>query len=156
MDPSEWLLINRIVRFGETDAAGVVHFHHLLRWCHEAYEESLQRFGIAAAEVFPRPDISLVTALPIVHCSADFLRPMACGDLLTIQLKPRQLNERSFEIRYEFSSRMEGLEPIEALAYGLTRHRAVDSKTRKSCTIPSHITQWLIFPERLTGTASKS
>jgi hypothetical protein len=38
MRPDDWLLLCRTVRFGETDAAGVMHFHQLLRWCHEAYE----------------------------------------------------------------------------------------------------------------------
>ncbi|KKZ12242.1 MAG: hypothetical protein TE42_05280 [Candidatus Synechococcus spongiarum SP3] len=42
-----WLVIRRTVRFGETDPAGVVHFHYLLHWRHEAYEESLARFGVA-------------------------------------------------------------------------------------------------------------
>lgn len=52
MHPEDWLLLCRAVRFGETDAAGVTHFHQVLRWCHETYEESLERFGIQAAEVF--------------------------------------------------------------------------------------------------------
>ena len=43
-------MLCRSVRFGETDAdqgaAGVMHFQQLLRWCHEAYEESLERFGL--------------------------------------------------------------------------------------------------------------
>ena len=55
LDPSAWLLLCRTVRFGDTDGAGVMHFHQLLRWCHEAYEESLERFGIPADQVFPRP-----------------------------------------------------------------------------------------------------
>ena len=55
MRPDDWLLLCRTVRFGDTDAAGVVHFAQLLHWCHQAYEESLERFGVAAAEVFPTP-----------------------------------------------------------------------------------------------------
>jgi 1,4-dihydroxy-2-naphthoyl-CoA hydrolase len=51
--PPPWLRLERRVRFGDTDAAGVMHFHQLLRWCHEAWEESLERYGITAAAVFP-------------------------------------------------------------------------------------------------------
>ena len=65
MDPDSWLLLCRTVRFGDTDAAGVMHFHQLLRWCHEAYEESLERFGIAADEIFPAPGRTPAVALPI-------------------------------------------------------------------------------------------
>jgi 1,4-dihydroxy-2-naphthoyl-CoA hydrolase len=46
MKSSDFLLLCRSVRFGDTDAAGVMHFHQLLRWCHEAYEESLEIFGV--------------------------------------------------------------------------------------------------------------
>ena len=100
MTPDDWLLLCRSVRFGETDAAGVVHFAHLLRWCHEAYEESLERFGIPAAALFPTPGGAPAVALPIVHCQADFLRPLVCGDALTIRLAPQPLDGGGFEVRY--------------------------------------------------------
>ena len=53
--PASWPELERSVRFGDTDAAGVMHFHHLLRCCHEAYEESLERHGLSAGAGFPRP-----------------------------------------------------------------------------------------------------
>ncbi|MEY3545364.1 MAG: hypothetical protein RLZZ247_1521, partial [Cyanobacteriota bacterium] len=34
MNPESWLLLCRTVRFGDTDAAGVMHFPQLLHWCH--------------------------------------------------------------------------------------------------------------------------
>jgi 1,4-dihydroxy-2-naphthoyl-CoA hydrolase len=137
MDPAEWLLINRVVRFGETDAAGVMHFHHLLRWCHEAYEESLERFGIPAAEIFPQPGNITAVALPIVHCEADYLRPLACGDPLAIALGPRQRNEGSFEVTYRF--RRDGMETARALS----RHQAIDPVTRRASELLPSILRWL-------------
>ena len=95
-DPFPWLVIRRTVRFGETDPAGVVHFHHLLRWCHEAYEESLARFGMATEDVFANP----MAALPIVYCQARYHRPMGHGDVLSLHLACRQLDPTSFEIHY--------------------------------------------------------
>jgi 1,4-dihydroxy-2-naphthoyl-CoA hydrolase len=92
MDPNSWLLLCRTVRFGDTDAAGVLHFPRLLDWCHQAYEESLERFGLPASEIFPSPDHSPAVALPVVHCQADFLAPLVVGDPLAIQLEPRRLN----------------------------------------------------------------
>ena len=83
--PRHWLECQRTVRFGETDAAGVMHFHHLLRWCHEAYEESLEAFGVPTAAVFANRD----AAFPIIHCEADYRQPLRCGDRLVIHLKPR-------------------------------------------------------------------
>ncbi len=125
------------MRFGETDAAGVIHFHQLLRWCHEAYEESLERFGITASEVFPSPGCSPAVALPIVHCSADYRRPLQVGDPLAIALEPLRLDPGSFEIR--FAVRRDG----EEVARALTRHRAIDPLSRERCDLPPPIQRWL-------------
>ena len=136
-NPNDWLLLCRTVRFGDTDAAGVMHFHQLLRWCHEAYEESLERFGITAAAVFPYPGSSQAVALPIVHCSADYLAPLVCGDPLAIQLDPQHLDPSSFEVRYSFRS------GERDVARGLTRHLAIRSDTRQRCALPAAVNRWL-------------
>jgi 1,4-dihydroxy-2-naphthoyl-CoA hydrolase len=143
MDPSTWLLLCRTVRFGETDAAGVMHFHQVLRWCHEAYEESLERFGLPAAEVFPRPlwpgdqGAPATVALPIVHCSADYHRPLRVGDPLAIALEPNQLDAGQFEVSCRF------LRDRELVARGLTRHRAITTADRRPCALPEGIQRWL-------------
>jgi 1,4-dihydroxy-2-naphthoyl-CoA hydrolase len=140
MSPShaaDWLLLCRTVRFGDTDAAGVMHFHQLLRWCHEAYEESLERFGVAGTAIFPNPSRRLAVALPIVHASADYRRPLACGDPLAIELRPLQLDGGSFEIRYRF------LHDGQEAATGLTRHRAIDAASRRRTDLPAGIVGWL-------------
>ena len=137
MNPSSWLEFHRRVRFGDTDAAGVVYFAHLLRWCHEAYEESLEHFGVAAAEVFPTPGSLLEVALPIVHCSADYFSPMVCGDAITIRLEPVRLDLGSFEVRFSFTS------SDQTVAQGLTRHLAIENPSRRRCGLPTAINRWL-------------
>ena len=136
-NPNNWLLLCRTVRFGDTDAAGVMHFHQLLRWCHEAYEESLERFGVAAGDVFPTPAAMPEVALPIIHCSADFLAPLVCGDPLAIQLEPRRLDPGCFEVRSSFRS------GERDVARGLTRHLAIRSANRSRCPLPAAINRWL-------------
>lgn len=149
MATPSWLLLHRTVRFGDTDAAGVMHFHQLLRWCHEAYEESLEAFGVAPACVFPmaaadRPAglEAPAVALPIVHCSADFRRPLVCGDPLLIHLEPLRLDPGSFEVRYRFQRVRTGEEPQDA-ALGLTRHLAIEAANRLRCSLPDPIQRWL-------------
>ena len=137
MAPQPWLALTRTVRFGDTDAAGIVNFAKLLRWCHEAYEESLERFGVAAPEVFPTPGSMLEVALPIVHCSADYFRPLVCGDAITIRLEPVRLDLGSFEVRYSFTS------SEQAVAQGLTRHLAIETSSRRRCALPTAINRWL-------------
>lgn len=137
MNPSDWLLLCRTVRFGDTDAAGVMHFVQLLRWCHEAYEESLERFGLPADAIFPGQDHALEVALPIVHCHADYFRPLVCGDPLAIQLEPLRLDPGCFQLRYRFQR--DGVLVAEAL----TRHLAIRTMDRQRCPLPEPIQRWL-------------
>jgi len=142
--PQAWLALERTVRFGDTDAAGVMHFHQLLRWCHEAYEESLEGFGLPAASVFPGPPTQAgpaapqpSVALPIVHCSADYRRPLHTGERLQIRLEPRRLDPGCFEVLYRFHR--EG----EAVARGLTRHQAITLAGPQRCSLPEPVQRWL-------------
>ncbi len=151
MPSSSWLQLHRTVRFGDTDAAGVMHFHQLLRWCHEAYEESLETFGIPAAAIFPTPlrtaptrdsivSSPVRTALPIVHCQADFKAPLVCGDQLTITLSPQRLDAGCFEVGYSFRRREVASGPA---GLALTRHVAIDPVSRCRCDLPKAIGSWL-------------
>jgi 1,4-dihydroxy-2-naphthoyl-CoA hydrolase len=154
MRTDDWLLLCRTVRFGDTDGAGVMHFVRLLDWCHQAYEESLERFGIDAATLFPRLEQRPAVALPIVHCSADFRRPLHCGDPLAIRLVTRRLDPGCFEVRYHFSRMVPATSLTtsrpqtrhaeeEPVANGLTRHVAIDSQSRQRCNLPEPINRWL-------------
>jgi 1,4-dihydroxy-2-naphthoyl-CoA hydrolase len=145
-DPSTWLRLSRVVRFGDTDAAGVLHFARLPHWCHEAYEESLERFGLEAAAVFPTPGQRPPVALPIVHCSADFRRPLVCGDRLIIELNPKRLDPGSFEVRYRFrrASPTDGeAEGDGEVAAALTRHVAIAAGERARRELPPPLQRWL-------------
>lgn len=133
-----WLELKRVVRFGETDAAGVVHFQHFLDWCHQAWEESLELFGIEASSIFPggrtlQPSI----ALPIVHCEADFFAPVMVGDVISMRLHPRRIDPSCFELATEIFF------DNKKVARGLLRHLAIDQSTRKRCNLPSDIDRWL-------------
>lgn len=147
---ASWLQIPRTVRFGDTDAAGVMHFHQLLRWCHEAWEESLQRFGIPAAQVFPgtgpaapSPATEVPTvAVPLVHCSAEFHRPLYCGDALQILLSPRPTEGGGFEVAFEVQRCAEPAAPV-TVARALLRHRAIEVAGRRPCLLPAPLVRWL-------------
>ena len=132
--------MNRTVRFGETDAAGVLHFHNLLRWCHEAWEESLQSYGIDPGEVFPNGNQSseiIEVALPIIHCNADFRAPIKTGESLEIHLLPEKIGIGSFQVQSKFKRLG------DIVAIGLIKHLAINSHTRERCPLPENINLWL-------------
>ena len=124
----------RIIRFQDTDAAGVVYFANVLAMCHEAYEESLAASGINLKVFFSNSDI----AIPIVHASVDFFRPMFCGDKISICLVPQQINHEKFEVTYELFGVTE-----EIYAKAITRHVCISPINRNKEAIPDDIIQWL-------------
>jgi 1,4-dihydroxy-2-naphthoyl-CoA hydrolase len=126
---------NRTVRFQDTDAAGVVYFTNVLAMCHEAYEASLAASGINLQSFFNNSE----AAIPIIHASVDFFRPMFCGDKLLIHLTPQQQNENQFEITYQIVA----ASSEQQLAKAITRHVCIDPVTRTRNQLPTEIIQWL-------------
>ena len=138
--PEHWLRVKRVVRFGETDAAGVMHFQNLFRWCHEAWEESLERYGLHASDLFPNEihkNENFEIALPVVNCKANFYLPIITGNHLDLILFPEKLDMCSFQIQTQFQR--EG----KNVALGVIQHIAINAKTRKRCALPEGISRWL-------------
>ena len=123
----------RNVRFQDTDAAGVVYFANILAMCHEAYEESLAASGINLKLFFTNPDV----AIPIVHASVDFFRPMFCGDLVFIHQHPQQIGVDKFEINYIISTK-----DNQQLAKAITRHVCINPVSRNKQNLPHELMQW--------------
>ncbi len=138
---NDWLFLRRVVRFGDTDAAGVIHYHNLFRWSHESWEESLDKYGLQAIDIFPSSMVDqesfIPIALPIIHCEADFFSPIRIGDQLDIEIIPSKLDTTRFEIKYIFYRENNNV------AISLLRHRSISAKTRFPCNLPEGISRWL-------------
>ena len=116
------------IQFRDTDAAGVVYFANILSICHIAYEASLIASGIDLKLFVNNPEF----AVPITHTSADFFKPLCCGDRITIELTPRSIDSCRFEINYQLGS-----------ATAITKHVVIDPTTRKRQKLPIILTNWL-------------
>jgi len=139
-NPREWLCLNRTVRFGETDAAGVVHFLELLRWCHETWEASLEKHGVVLQEIFPTNQINtsqLDVALPVVHCEANYFQPLYVGDTINIELNPEKINDSSFVLRFKFKKNG------EKIGTANIKHVSINPITRDICALSKQINLWL-------------
>lgn len=126
----------RTIHFQDTDAAGVVYFANILAICHEAYEASLVQKGIELRSFFGDPNC----AIPIVHASVDFFRPMFCGDIVMVHLSPVELSNSEFEIAYEIVSTAG---ENQKLARSLTRHVCIEPTCRCRQPLPEPIQKWL-------------
>lgn len=127
-------IYQRTVRFQDTDAAGVVYFANILTMCHEAYEESLTASGINLKLFFSNSNV----AIPIVHASVYFFRPMFCGDKISIHLTPQRLGIDKFEINYLII----GLEEKQ-VAKAITKHVCINPASRTREELPNETIQWL-------------
>ena len=139
-NPREWLCLKRTVRFGETDAAGVVHFIELFKWCHETWEESLEKYGIVLKEIFPTNQINrsqLDVVLPVVHCEANYFQPLYVGDTINIELNPEKINQSSFVLRFEFKKNG------EKIGTTIIKHVSINPISREKCALSKQINMWL-------------
>jgi 1,4-dihydroxy-2-naphthoyl-CoA hydrolase len=122
------------VQFRDTDAAGVVYFANILSICHVAYEASLIQAEIDLKLFVTNAEF----AVPITHVTADFFRPLFCGDRITIELTPKSIDPTRFEIEYQMRSANQSI-----CATAITKHVIIDPQTRKRKNLPEILTNWL-------------
>ena len=138
MKPNNWLLLKRKVRFGDCDSAGVIHFHNILRWAHESWEESIDIYGISYQEIFPlSPFHKNKIILPIVNCEANFLSPIKIGDLLTVKIIPKRINNHLFQVNTIFFK-----DEIN-VAEGKIIHCSLDVNSKLKVKLPDQLERWI-------------
>jgi 1,4-dihydroxy-2-naphthoyl-CoA hydrolase len=128
------------IQFRDTDAAGVGYFASIVSICHVAYEASLIETGIDLKLFVSNPEF----AVPITQVTADFLRPLYCGDRVTILLIPQEIDRGKFEIKYQIlaiDSQSIDLQILTATV--TTKHVVIDPQTRKRQDLPRSIARWL-------------
>lgn len=125
----------RQIYLNETDAAGVIYFANLLIICHQIYEESLTSFNINLSNLVKEESI----AIPIIHSSCDFFKPIFWGDRLLIKLKNQLVNKTEFELNYSIFK-----EELELkVAQVKTVHVCININTKKRTELPENILPWL-------------
>ncbi len=126
----------RTIHFADTDAAGVVFFPNYLAICHEAYEESLGAAGIELNTFFGAHEV----LVPVAQSSAEYLRPLACGDQISVSLVPRPTGTDGYAIDYE----VRRLGPPEKLAARVrTEHVCISAGSRERQALPAPLAAWL-------------
>ena len=138
MKPNNWLILKRKVRFGDCDSAGVIHFHNLLRWAHESWEESIDIYGIPNQDIFPTNHYHKNQIIfPIVNCEANFLSPIKIGDLLTVKILPKKINNHLFQVNTTFFK-----DEIN-VAEGKIIHCSLDIDSKLKVKLPDQLEKWI-------------
>lgn len=129
-------IYQRTIHFPDTDAAGVVFFPNYLAICHEAYEEALAAAGIAVRSFFANGGV----VVPVSKSSADYLRPLYCGDRVNVSVVPELLTPDTFSITYEI---IRIGRPDKIAGQVRTWHVCIDSHTRERCALPQELARWV-------------
>ena len=138
MKPKNWLILKRKVRFGDCDSAGVIHFHNLLRWAHESWEESIEIYGIPHQDIFPGYHSHKNRIIfPIVNCEANFLSPIKIGDLLSIKIFPKKINNHLFQVNTLF------IKDEINVAEGKIIHCSLDVDSKLKVKLPDQLERWI-------------
>jgi len=138
MKPSDWKILNRKVRFGDCDSAGVIHFHNLLRWSHESWEESIEIYGIPYQEVFPDLSERINKIIfPIVNCEANFFSPIKVGNFLEIKILPKKINNHLFQVNSLF------MKNEIKVAEGKLIHCSIDFESKEKVQLPDQLEKWI-------------
>jgi YbgC/YbaW family acyl-CoA thioester hydrolase len=95
----------RIVEFGDTDMAGIVHFANFFRYMEAAEHSLLRSLGVSVTTDVGDEKYSL----PRVSASCDFLSPARFGDELTITVAVEKLGRSSITYAFGFSKGAEGI-----------------------------------------------
>ena len=137
MRADNWLLLEKKVKFGDCDSAGVIHFHNLLRWAHESWEESMEIYGINLKEIFPSIKYDTKIIFPIINCEANFLYPIEFGDKLQIKILPKKINNHLFAVNTTFYNAK------NIVAKAKLIHCVLDFVNRKKVDIPESLELWI-------------
>lgn len=89
------------VRMSETDAAGVVHFSHFLRWAENAEGDFFRKNGL---KIFGKTAAGTHFGWPRVSVRFDFRAPARYADSIRVRIRPAAFppeNARSVEWRSE-------------------------------------------------------
>ena len=137
MKNSDWLTFERKVRFGDCDSAGVIHFHNLFRWAHEAWEESLDVYGISCNEIFPASKFKANIVMPIVSSEAKFFLPIKLGDYLEIKIIPKKVHNHLFQVKTSFF--VKNLKVAETII----SHCVIQYDSNNKVDIPEKFELWI-------------
>ncbi len=137
MRTNDWLILDKKIKFGDCDSAGVIHFHNLFRWAHESWEESIEIYGINLKQIFPSIQNDTKKIFPIINCEANFSYPIEFGDKLKIKILPKKINNHLFEVNTTFCK----ANTIAARAKLI--HCSLDIVNRQKVDLPENLELWI-------------
>jgi YbgC/YbaW family acyl-CoA thioester hydrolase len=119
----------RIVEFGDTDMAGIVHFANFFRFMEAAEHAFLRSRGLSVAMNLDGQQVGI----PRVSASCDYLRPARFGDELTIVVTLEKVGRSSLAYGFDV---LKGDEEVARGQITAVFCRKNEEGRWESCAIP--------------------
>jgi acyl-CoA thioesterase FadM len=132
------------VRLKHSDAAGVIFFPNAFQIEQEFFERWLESGGLSLRGMLDGTH----APTPVVHCEADFRRPVRVGDRLRVRLAAVGIGRTSYTLAWELA--IDG-EPAISVR---VRRAAIDLAAGSSVELAGDLRAWLESTQRRTSTLS--
>ena len=115
------------MRYGDTDAMGVVYYANYLAYFEAARVEYIREIGCSYRAM---EESGVVAAVTEAHCK--YLSPARFDDLLTIYIRIERMRKASMTFTYEVWRE----EDQQVIAEGSTSHACLDRQTLRPTSLP--------------------
>ena len=130
-----------VVRLPHTDAAGVIFYAKIFEIEEELFERWLELGGFSVGAMLERR----LAPTPIVHCSADFRKPVRVGDRLTTRLAGIDIGRSGYTLAWVF------LINGELAMSAKVKRVAIDPEAGEAVDLPEQFRAWLEETQSRTG-----
>jgi 4-hydroxybenzoyl-CoA thioesterase len=86
------------VRWGDTDAAGIVFYPNFYKWMNEATHEFFAKIGLPASTLFEEEQI----AIPLLETHCEFKSPLLFEDIVNIRSSVVEVRNKVFKMSHQF------------------------------------------------------
>ncbi|MEH7226614.1 thioesterase family protein [Bacillus sp. JJ1566] len=118
------------VRWGDTDAAGIVFYPNFYKWMDEATHEYFTAIGFPSSTLYAEQQI----ATPLLEANCQFKSPLIFEDEVTVRSSVVELHQKVFKISHQFvKDESTVAEGYEIRAWTLFKEKA------KACPIPQQV-----------------
>lgn len=132
------------VRLSHTDAAGVMFFPVAFEVEQESFERWLEAGGMGVRDMLD----GVLAPTPVVHCEADYRRPVRVGDRLAVRLAGVGIGRTSFELSWE-------LDHDGAVVMAVrVRRSSIDRASGRAVDLPPPLRAWLEASQARTAAIS--
>jgi 1,4-dihydroxy-2-naphthoyl-CoA hydrolase len=122
---------NRLIRFQDVDAAGIIFYPRVLEMFHDVYVAFLAFAGAPLPEVLRTG----TWIAPVRHAEADYFKPLRFGDAVAVEICRAHLSETEATLGYRIARADGG----EVCVVGQVVHTFVDRATFKRTPIPDPV-----------------